>query len=144
MSPCCLDDPYHPVSPRRLVLDLYDPAVFMTPSRPRIACSPPPLLEEEAGLGHVLHQVADDAAQGVLEPPLEAGFQSMTTRRMVCIYKKGDDLRQDQLVLQMFRLMDRIFRKENLDLRLITYRVVATGRDDGLVEFIPSSALVSA
>lgn len=51
--------------------------------------------------------------------------------------------RQDQLILQMFRLMDRIFKKENLDLRLVTYRVIATGTDDGLVEFIDSVALAS-
>ena len=43
----------------------------------------------------------------------------------------------------MFRLMDRIFKKENLDLRLVTYRVIATGTDDGLVEFIDSVALAS-
>ena len=40
------------------------------------------------------------------------------------IYKRGDDLRQDQLVVQMFSLMDRLFKRENLDLRLTPYRCV--------------------
>ncbi len=38
------------------------------------------------------------------------------------IYKRGDDLRQDQLVVQMFSLMDRLFKRENLDLRLTPYK----------------------
>ena len=62
-------------------------------------------------------------------------------QRLVCIFKQGDDLRQDQLVLQLFRLMDRIFRSENLDLRLTPYRVVATSAAAGLVEFVPATPL---
>lgn len=42
--------------------------------------------------------------------------------RYIVIYKRGDDLRQDQLVLQMFSLMDRLLKRENLDLRLTPYR----------------------
>lgn len=38
------------------------------------------------------------------------------------IYKLGDDLRQDQLVLQLFSLMDRLLKREHLDLRLTPYR----------------------
>ena len=39
------------------------------------------------------------------------------------IYKKGDDLRQDQFILQMLSLMDRLLKRENLDLRLTPYKV---------------------
>lgn len=42
--------------------------------------------------------------------------------RYQVIYKKGDDLRQDQLVVQIFSLMDRLLKRENLDLRLTPYR----------------------
>ena len=38
------------------------------------------------------------------------------------IYKLGDDLRQDQLVVQLFSLMDRLLKREHLDLRLTPYR----------------------
>ena len=54
------------------------------------------------------------------------------------IYKKGDDLRQDQLIVQMISLMDLLLKKESLDLNLTPYRVLATGSDSGLVEFVPS------
>ena len=39
------------------------------------------------------------------------------------IYKKGDDLRQDQFILQMISLMDRLLKRENLDLRMTPYKV---------------------
>ncbi|KAG1669979.1 hypothetical protein FOA52_016240 [Chlamydomonas sp. UWO 241] len=42
--------------------------------------------------------------------------------RCVIIYKKGDDLRQDQFILQMISLMDRLLKRENLDLRLTPYK----------------------
>ena len=46
--------------------------------------------------------------------------------RRAVIYKKGDDLRQDQLVVQMFSLMDRLLKREALDLRLTPYKSVPT------------------
>ncbi|GAA5828167.1 hypothetical protein JCM5353_007814 [Sporobolomyces roseus] len=57
------------------------------------------------------------------------------------IFKNGDDLRQDQLVIQLFTLMDRLLRNENLDLKLMPYRVLATGQVDGMVQFVQSRTL---
>lgn len=57
------------------------------------------------------------------------------------IFKNGDDLRQDQLVIQLFTLMDRLLRKENLDLKITPYKVLATGAIDGMVQFVPSKTL---
>jgi hypothetical protein len=47
------------------------------------------------------------------------------------IYKCGDDVRQDQLVIQLITLMDRLLKRENIDLRLTPYRVLATSPDTG-------------
>ncbi|TYZ69132.1 hypothetical protein PybrP1_003430 [[Pythium] brassicae (nom. inval.)] len=57
--------------------------------------------------------------------------------------KNGDDLRQDQLIMQMFTLMDRLLKKVNLDLKLTPYRILATGANDGLMEFVQDSYPVS-
>lgn len=57
--------------------------------------------------------------------------------------KNGDDLRQDQLIMQMFILMDRLLKKVNLDLKLTPYRILATGANDGLMEFVQDSYPVS-
>lgn len=59
------------------------------------------------------------------------------------IFKNGDDLRQDQLVIQLFNLMDRLLRKENLDLRLSPYSVLATATSEGMIQFVPSKSLAA-
>lgn len=63
------------------------------------------------------------------------------TYTIIC--KNGDDLRQDQLVIQLFTLMDRLLRNENLDLKITPYRVLATGILDGMVQFIPSLSIAA-
>ncbi|ERF76013.1 hypothetical protein EPUS_08267 [Endocarpon pusillum Z07020] len=57
------------------------------------------------------------------------------------IFKTGDDLRQDQLVIQIITLMDRLLQIENLDLKLTPYRILATAASAGAVQFIPSTSL---
>ena len=48
------------------------------------------------------------------------------------MFKLGDDLRQDQLILQLITLMDRILRRENLDLKLTPYDVLACSGNHGM------------
>ncbi|CAN4080707.1 unnamed protein product [Withania somnifera] len=73
--------------------------------------------------------------------PLRLAFRTANGGSCKIIFKKGDDLRQDQLVVQMVSLMDRLLKLENLDLHLTPYRVLATGHDEGMLEFIPSKPL---
>ena len=58
--------------------------------------------------------------------------------RSVCdaIYKVGDDLRQDQLTIQMIRVMDKLWLKEGLDMKMITFKCVPTGDRQGIVEMV--------
>ena len=44
-------------------------------------------------------------------------------------------------MIQIITLMDDLLRKENLDLKLMPYKVLATGPDHGMVQFIPSKSL---
>lgn len=62
----------------------------------------------------------------------------------VLMFKSGDDIRQDQLVIQMINLMDDILKKVQLDLRLTPYRVLATSTQDGFIELIGNSHNVSS
>jgi phosphatidylinositol 3-kinase len=75
--------------------------------------------------------------------PLLLTFSCLDGSEYPIIFKTGDDLRQDQLVVQMFSLMDRMLRKENLDLRITAYKVLATGVDHGMLQFVPSKAVAS-
>ena len=86
--------------------------------------------------------------------PLHLTFTCLDGSVYPIIFKTGDDLRQDQLVVQIFTLMDRLLRKENLDLRITPYKVLATGIDHGIyifmhikciytgmLQFVPSKAI---
>ncbi|KAI9676128.1 MAG: Phosphatidylinositol (PI) 3-kinase [Caeruleum heppii] len=76
--------------------------------------------------------------------PLFIPFRTADGRKYPIIFKTGDDLRQDQLVIQIITLMDRLLRKENLDLRLSPYRILATGATAGAVQFVGSMSLSAA
>ena len=41
----------------------------------------------------------------------------------------------------MVSLMDRLLKVESVDLQLTPYKVLATGHDEGMIEFIPSNSL---
>lgn len=46
----------------------------------------------------------------------------------------GEDLRQDMLALQMIRIMDRIWLQEGLDLRIVNFKCISTGKHRGDVD----------
>lgn len=63
------------------------------------------------------------------------------------IFKSGDDLRQDQITLQLLRIMDLIWRgnydaspgETTLDLQLKPYKCCSTGKDLGMIEVVVNS-----
>jgi Phosphatidylinositol 3- and 4-kinase len=59
------------------------------------------------------------------------------------IVKTGDDLRQDQLIIMMIQLMDRLLKRGALDLCLTPYSIIATSPTSGLVEFVDKSMPIS-
>lgn len=70
--------------------------------------------------------------------PARLTFITTASTEYVAIFKNGDDLRQDQLILQIITLMDKLLRSENLDLKLTPYRVLATSTKHGFLQFIDS------
>lgn len=75
--------------------------------------------------------------------PMLLYFQVSDGSEYPVIFKDGDDMRQDQLVIQLFTLMDKLLRKENLDLKLTPYDVLATGPSQGMAQFIPSKTIAT-
>nr|XP_006823983.1 PREDICTED: phosphatidylinositol 3-kinase catalytic subunit type 3-like [Saccoglossus kowalevskii] len=73
--------------------------------------------------------------------PCKLTFKTVMNSEYVTIFKNGDDLRQDQLILQIVQLMDTLLRQENLDLKLTTYKAIATSSRHGFVQFVESTAV---
>lgn len=73
--------------------------------------------------------------------PIKVAFKTTTGSTYPVIFKTGDDLRQDQLVIQIITLFDQLLQKENLDLKLTPYKILATSTSAGLSQFIPSVPL---
>uniref|UniRef100_A0A4W5JEM0 Phosphatidylinositol 3-kinase catalytic subunit type 3 n=1 Tax=Hucho hucho TaxID=62062 RepID=A0A4W5JEM0_9TELE len=70
--------------------------------------------------------------------PAKLIFKAEEGKMYPVIFKHGDDLRQDQLILQIISLMDKLLRKENLDLKLTPYKVLATSTKHGFMQFVQS------
>ena len=55
------------------------------------------------------------------------------------IFKIGDDLRQDQLILQMINFMNSLLKKQYINCEFTPYKALATSKDDGFLEFVPNA-----
>ena len=43
-------------------------------------------------------------------------------------------MRQDALIMQIVCVMDRLWMEEGLDMRMVTYRCLSTGKDQGTLK----------
>ncbi|XP_053718195.1 phosphatidylinositol 4,5-bisphosphate 3-kinase catalytic subunit gamma isoform [Synchiropus splendidus] len=59
------------------------------------------------------------------------------------IFKDGDDLRQDMLILQILRIMESIWETESLDLRLLPYGCISTGNRIGMIEIVKDATTIA-
>lgn len=75
--------------------------------------------------------------------PLMVTFKTCDDSFYSLMYKIGDDLRQDQFVLQIIRLMDVLLKNENVDLKLTPYKILATGALEGFMQFIPNETMAT-
>lgn len=75
--------------------------------------------------------------------PIKVTFRTEAGLKYPILFKTGDDLRQDQLVVQIITLMDQLLQKENLDLKLSPYKILATSTSAGLTQFVASSSFQS-
>ncbi|SCU96751.1 LAFA_0G07910g1_1 [Lachancea sp. 'fantastica'] len=75
--------------------------------------------------------------------PVKIAFNTLQGQEFALMFKVGDDLRQDQLVVQIISLMNELLKNENVDLKLTPYKILATGSNEGAIQFIPNDTLAS-
>ena len=75
--------------------------------------------------------------------PLRLSFKSdqnySSNNKIEAIYKVGDDLRQDSLTMQMVKIMDKLWLKEGLDLKIVTFDCIATDVRKGFVQIVKNA-----
>lgn len=73
--------------------------------------------------------------------PYEQAFTGLRRQSepVLIMFKAGDDLRQDQMTLQLLRFMNRVWLESGLDLKLTPYQCVTTGYELGMLEIVKES-----
>ena len=56
--------------------------------------------------------------------PMKLCFENAIGKSVDIMYKYSDDLRQDQLIMQLISLMDYLLKSVNVDLRLTIYSIL--------------------
>ena len=73
--------------------------------------------------------------------PIRIVMTSSDGGKFGIIYKIGDDLRQDVLILQIFKIMDKIWLENDLDLKMSIYNVCPIELKCGYMEFVDGTVL---
>uniref|UniRef100_A0A182QRR1 Phosphatidylinositol-4-phosphate 3-kinase n=1 Tax=Anopheles farauti TaxID=69004 RepID=A0A182QRR1_9DIPT len=71
--------------------------------------------------------------------PLKINFAGPDRVVVPAIFKAGDDLQQDALTIQMVRIMDKMWLREGLDLKMVTFNCVPTAYKRGMIELVSDS-----
>ena len=67
-----------------------------------------------------------------------------TVATSAIIFKIGDDLRQDMLTLQIIRIVDSIWRQEGLDMCMLAYTCLSTGKNVGIIEVVNRAETITS
>lgn len=72
--------------------------------------------------------------------PQKYTFKTLTSdnqqSEIKCIFKRGDDIRQDQLVIEIITVMDAILKKQGMDYQFTLYKCLGFTNNDGVMEFV--------
>lgn len=66
------------------------------------------------------------------------------TDNIKMMIKVNDDLRQDMITMQILNVMDQLWKREGLNMRMKIYSVLATGDNQGIIEIVPNSVTISS
>ncbi|KAM3726746.1 Phosphatidylinositol 3-kinase piki-1 [Dirofilaria immitis] len=79
--------------------------------------------------------VSESSYFNSLTKPIKVTFKGLKSSFAI-LYKVGDDMRQDALVLQLVKMMNDIWLSQELDLRMVIFRCIPFGNKSGMVELV--------
>ncbi|XP_064460936.1 phosphatidylinositol 4,5-bisphosphate 3-kinase catalytic subunit beta isoform-like isoform X2 [Ornithodoros turicata] len=96
---------------------------------------------------HVLKQIRPESCR-IMDSkmkPLWLTFENAdpNTDDIMIIYKYGDDLRQDMLTLQIIGIMDKLWKDEGYDFRMVPYQCLSTDLNMGLIEVVQNANTIA-
>uniref|UniRef100_UPI00358F6A00 phosphatidylinositol 4,5-bisphosphate 3-kinase catalytic subunit gamma isoform n=1 Tax=Myxine glutinosa TaxID=7769 RepID=UPI00358F6A00 len=71
------------------------------------------------------------------------GLSSFSEGSIGIIFKHGDDLRQDMLILQILVLMEAIWESQSLNLYLLPYGCISTGNNIGMIQIVQDGTTIA-
>jgi phosphatidylinositol 3-kinase len=74
--------------------------------------------------------------------PVMLTFNTRDGGRYPIMFKIGDDMRQDELIIQLFEVMDHIFQMASLHLPITVYNTLAFSSSFGCCQFIENSKAI--
>uniref|UniRef100_A0A1I7VGA5 Phosphatidylinositol-4-phosphate 3-kinase n=1 Tax=Loa loa TaxID=7209 RepID=A0A1I7VGA5_LOALO len=75
--------------------------------------------------------VSESSYFNSLTKPIKVTFKGLKSSFAI-LYKVGDDMRQDALVLQLVKMMNDIWLSQELDLRMVIFRCIPFGNKSGV------------
>lgn len=77
--------------------------------------------------------------------PIKFSFFAIKTpdTKHSVIFKARQNLNQDVFVMQTIKMIDRMWKSQNLDLNIRTYEILRVGESDSFIEFVPSASISS-
>ena len=89
-------------------------------------------------------EVEAEVEPSLLVPPIPAiSPMSQPPTPYLMLYKREDDIRQDEFIMQLIRLIDEIWRSDELDMKLTHYSVLSVGHREGLIEWVDGAVPLS-
>ncbi|MCQ2815688.1 MAG: hypothetical protein MJ252_00330 [archaeon] len=100
---------------------------------------------EDKDIEMIRNSFGNDWDEEEKEIKKESKFRNFSSLKLVSfIAKANDDLRQEQMTMQIIKKFQNIFEKEGLPLKLCPYEIIITSSSSGLIEFLPNTLSIDA
>jgi phosphatidylinositol kinase/protein kinase (PI-3 family) len=76
--------------------------------------------------------------------PLWIVFKDSDNEEILVMFKKGDDLRQDTITLQLFKSMYNLWYASGIRVKMSIYDVISTGYYSGILEIVKNSETLAS